>query len=81
MQFQNLSILICAKALSWVTTLLLLGCKINLKMLQAKFSPNELTLGLEDVGWGLVLVCIVVVQPFSKGENCVFLCNSKICQF
>jgi len=58
-----------------------LGCKISFKMLQANFFPNKHALGLEQMGWGLVLVCIVGVQPFSKGENCVFLCNSKICQF
>ena len=32
------------------------------------------------MGWGLVFVCIVEVHPFSRGEICVFLCTSNICQ-
>jgi len=59
---------------------MLLSCKINFKLLQASLSPNELTPGLEEVGWGLVLVCTVGVQPFCKWENCVLLCSSKICE-
>jgi len=50
-------------------------------MLQASFSLNELTHGLEKVGWSLVLVCAAGVQPFRKGENCVLSCISKIYQF
>jgi len=50
-------------------------------MLQTSFSLNELTHGLEEVGWSLVLVCTTGVRLFSKGENCAFSCTSKICQF
>jgi len=56
----------------------LFGYKINLKLLHGSLSPNELTTGLQEVGRGLVLVCTVGVQPFSKWKNCVLLCSSKI---
>jgi len=60
--------------------LIALGLQDKFKMLQASLSPNEVTPGLEEVGWGLVLVCTVGVQPFSNWENCVLLCSSKICE-
>jgi len=50
-------------------------------MLQASFSPNELTPNFEEMGWGLVFVCTARVHPFSKRENCVFSCTSRIFQF
>jgi len=55
-------------------TLIALGLQISLKMLQTSFSLNELTLGLEEVEWGLVLVCTIGVHPFSKGKKlCVLM--------
>jgi len=42
------------------------------------FSLNELTLGLEEVEWSLVLVYTIGVHPFSKGKNCVFSCTFKV---
>jgi len=45
-----------------------LGCKINLKLLQASLFPNELTPGLEEVGWGLVLVCTVGSNLLVSGK-------------
>jgi len=74
MHFQNLSILLCEKTPLWVTPLLILGCKRSLKMLQTSFSLNELTLGLEEVEWGLVLVCTIGVHLFTKGNKlCVLM--------
>jgi len=62
-------------------TLIALGLQISLKMLQTSFSLNELTYGLKEVEWGLVLVCTIGVHPFSKGKNYVLSCTFKICQF
>jgi len=43
-------------------------------MLQTSFSLNELALGLEEVEWGLVLVCTVGIHPFTKGNKmCVVM--------
>jgi len=43
-------------------------------MLQIDFSLNELTLGLEEVEWSLVLVYTIGVHPFSKGKKlCVLM--------
>ena len=32
------------------------------------------------MGWGLVFVCTIEVHPLSRGEICVLLCTSNICQ-
>jgi len=54
-----LRIVICAKALWWITSSLLFGCKINLKLLQPTIAPNEVTHALEELGWGLVLLALL----------------------
>jgi len=58
-----------------------LGWWINIKLLQASFSQNELTSCLQEVSWGLVLVCpvgkSVCFYIVPKFANCN-LCKSSL---